>query len=221
MLSLIYADASSVEKDRELLKEILSRDEFTVYYRQSKNAFSELLERFFNWLGERFPDVPLDGLVTEGGITAVSWVLVAVAAVLLLLVIYWLVRQVRRQRRVKPGVWQSGGELVRDYSYYLGKAREFGSQGEWREGIRHAFLLLLFFMDRREWVRVERWKTNFEYGLELRDRNRAWYEWFRGMAVVFERAWYGKLPVSAGDFERYLGEIEAGIRKEEGGGPVE
>jgi hypothetical protein len=41
------------------------------------------------------------------------------------------------------------------------------------------------------------------------------------MAVVFERVWYGKLSVDGGEFERYLGEIEAGIRKEETGGPVE
>jgi hypothetical protein len=217
MLSLIGANASSLEKDREILKEILSRDEFTVYYSQSQSTFAQLLEKVFKWIGERFPHFSL----TEKAVDNISWGLVVVTAALLLFLIYWLVRQVRRQIRLKGGPGLSGGRLVTDYNYYLKQAKEFGSRGDWKEGIRHAFLSLLFFLDHCGWVRVEKWKTNFEYGMELRDKNCAWYETFRGMAVFFDRVWYGKLSVDGGEFERYLGEIEAGIRKGETDGPVE
>ncbi|MFP3514225.1 DUF4129 domain-containing protein, partial [Peribacillus sp. SIMBA_075] len=59
------------------------------------------------------------------------------------------------------------GEKIRAYTNYLQDAREQGKEGKWREGERSLFLALLVYMQTKAWIRIEKWKTNWEYADEL------------------------------------------------------
>ncbi|NGQ93842.1 DUF4129 domain-containing protein [Brevibacillus sp. SYP-B805] len=198
---------ATITEERQKLEEILSSEEFARYHRQGGNPLSELLDRFFDWLSRRFdwPEMP------SGTSSVISYAIIGAGIIALLLLIIWLSRQavrVQKQKAVLPGNVEPNGTVAD----YLERARRLGDQGNWKEGIRQAFLALLFFLQEKEWIRVEKWKTNWEYLDELTDSSPAWVPFFRRQALLFERVWYGKRMVDEAGFREYLEATEKILR---------
>jgi hypothetical protein len=97
----------------------------------------------------------------------ISYVLLAILLVLIALAIYWFSKQIVRQRHIRLSSFLPEGEIIRSYSYYGQQAAAFGEAGDWREGVRSVFLTLLFYLESQKRIRVESWKTNWEYAAEL------------------------------------------------------
>ncbi|WP_134684463.1 DUF4129 domain-containing protein [Brevibacillus migulae] len=197
-----------VEQDKQQLREILQGEEFRVYQGEGKNVLQDWLDAFLKWLSELFdlPEMP-----ASTGNVATYLILFVVLAALLWLII-WLTRKLFRQHRAKGFMLQPGEESIR-YADYLQLAKQQGESGNWNEGIRFAFLALLFYLQEREWVQVEKWKTNWEYQDELRERNREWVPFFRMQAQHFERVWYGRREADEASFLLYLRETETKLRE--------
>ncbi|MFZ5597208.1 MAG: DUF4129 domain-containing protein [Bacillota bacterium] len=209
------AGSIALEEDREHLREILSRDEFTAYHVNKEDFPGRLLERLWEKIMELLSLVPVPGGHAK------DFLVPAVAAVLVALLLYAGYRMVMSLLGRRRLLRDHGGKVESSpgrYTDLLLRARELGATGEWREGIRYAYLALLFYMESKNWIRVEKWKTNFEYMLELNESNRELSEAFRSRAGIFERVWYGKGAVDESLFMRYVSWIEEDI---EGGGRLE
>jgi hypothetical protein len=86
----------------------------------------------------------------------------------------------------------------------LQQATEMMQQGKYPEAIRFAFLALLAHLQNRGLLRYDRSRTNREYQTDLRnvpDLARV----FREATRPYERAWYGRVPVTSAETERMLG----------------
>ncbi|MGA1796782.1 MAG: hypothetical protein ACMUIL_13075 [bacterium] len=85
---------------------------------------------------------------------------------------------------------------------------ELRAKGELSLALRSAFLAVLSFFHRNGYLVFERYKTNYNYLSELGGNTRnnaAMTEGFRACIEIFERAWYGKYPVTPDILERFEG----------------
>lgn len=212
----MVVNSSAVEQDQQHLSEILARQEFEVYRQQGQGVFTELVEKLLEWLKDLFPGISVTGKSAHIATLALA---VTVTALFLFLV-YWFSKHIVRERKLEQELFLRGKEKTKGYADYLHKAKELGHKGEWREGIRYAFFSLLLFLDIKNKIQVEKWKTNMEYAIELQESSLAWKEPFCRLALLFERSWYGRSVIEGEDFDRYLDEIEKRVGEEETGGPV-
>lgn len=195
--------------DKERLTEILSREEYAHQEGSQGSWITQLLDPVLDALSRMFEL----GELPRGTANTVSTVILVLFVLGLLIFLYGLSRRmVHEQRRRQP--FLAKGEKILTYSDYLLEARELGNRREWREGERALFLALLIYLQRRAWIRVEPWKTNWEYAEEIQLNHPQAEDLFRMNARIFEQVWYGKGAVSEGQFWERLTQLEMFCREE-------
>jgi hypothetical protein len=192
-------------EDKDVLQEILSQDEYMDYHHASGGGFWEWLKPLFRWLKSFFPnfDAPSDGVVS-----LFTYALIIVLLGLLSFAIYWFVRQLIRNKRVPVHTYLPVEGDIQSYSYYWKQASEFDARGDWREGVRAIFLSLVFYLDDQQRIKVEKWKTNWEYASELASSEQGLVALFHDCSILFERTWYGNEAVDQDEFHAMYGRVE-------------
>jgi len=69
----------------------------------------------------------------------------------------------------------------------------------YRQAVRVYYLMIIKTLAQKEWINWRKEKTNSDYLLEMIERPQ--YPTFRELTLVFEKTWYGDVPVEARDFE--------------------
>lgn len=186
---------------RARLNQILSGSEFDRVRGPTELELQQ--ERISAWIQKKldklFPTPPdLDQL---GQIFV--WIVIAIACSILAV---WLYRQSRerldRPREVMPFV-----RSARSWRSWLVEAHERAAQGEWREAIRLGFWAAVSRLESDGVWRPDKARTPREYLNAIPAAN-ATKSPFAAATRTFEAAWYGGRPASAGDFERFVNEIE-------------
>ncbi|MCC0564622.1 DUF4129 domain-containing protein [Brevibacillus borstelensis] len=202
-------DSELLTQDKERLADILARDEFGEVKKQGKSWLDALFEEILDTIARMLQSAD----VSPGTASVLSKVIVAAAVigVIVFLLIWW-----RRMVRRGPAENQllAREERIRTYADYLREAKERGQKEDWREGVRYSFLALLSFMQERSWVRIESWKTNWEYLDELQARQPEWETFFRTHARLFEQVWYGRAELAPAAFWESLSELERRLHGE-------
>jgi len=208
-------DRAELLKDKQRLGEILSQDDYTKYLKEQSDISSPL-QRWLGWLLDQLIGLFPSGHWTEGAASVVSYALLGAVLLALCVAIYWFSRQIVFQgnaRRRKTLVGSS--EMALTYEQYATMAKLAKAEGRIRESIRCSFLSLLFYMEQAGWIRIEKWKTDWDYCDEL-ERNRARaVPLFQRSALLFERVWYGNEPADDDSFLAFQRDIDALIAERE------
>lgn len=199
-----------VPEDKQRIEEILSRDEYTAYLQGKGGSFWEWLKPVGRWLRSLLPDIK----VSEGAGAFMAYGLMTIALLLVAYAIYWFSKQLIRQGRIRDKAYLPEDELNRSYDYYWQEALMLGRTRNWREGVRYGFLALLFYLEDQERIRVEKWKTNWEYAAELSETAPELAGVFQDSSLLFERIWYGKEVVSDADYTTMIRKVGQTIGKE-------
>ncbi|WP_409343161.1 DUF4129 domain-containing protein [Paenibacillus sp. MBLB4367] len=202
----------SVPDDKERLRDILERDEYRAY--DQSGGGTSLWELFGRWLKKLFDFFP-SLHVSDGAGSAIAYALAVVVFGLLVWAIYWFSKQLVRQGAFRPKPMLTDEELTWSHRDYLQKAETLKAEGAWREGVRYVFLALLFYMQERSWIAVEKWKTNWEYGEELQRSREGLVPLFRGSAKLFDRVWYGKEPIDEAGLTAFYEQVRETVGETE------
>lgn len=208
--------ASGGPNKRATLEGILSRAEYkpeqiqeSYLQKTISRLWSELL-RLLLRLDESTPQTP-----TRTGTASLDAVRVLIAVGLLAALVIGAIvlvrRLVRRWRlkgkgKKKPKVREVLGEVIDEDATtedLLARAAELARSGDYRSAIRRAFVALLFELERRGTVRLDRAKTNRDYLNEVRS-DRMLVEPMTGLTSIFERVWYGEQPASSSDYADFM-----------------
>ncbi|MDD9272202.1 DUF4129 domain-containing protein [Paenibacillus sp. GCM10023248] len=203
----------SVQDDKEQLLQILQKDEYTAYEAKQNGSIWTWLEPLLRKIKSWLPDFKMSDSVTDWLTVGVAIVLLGVAG----FAIYWFMKQIVRQKRIRSQAFLPEGEISRSYRFYWEQSAGLRNEGAWREGVRAVFLSLLFYMEDARMIRVEKWKTNWEYAEELERSASSLVPLFQESSLLFERIWYGQEAVSEGQFA-WLYEQVAGVIGGKGGG---
>ncbi|NQX71096.1 DUF4129 domain-containing protein [Paenibacillus alba] len=204
--------AASLQEDKEQLKKILEQKEYKAYELKDHESFWSWLKPLFRKLRSLLPDFEVSDTVTDWLTIGVMIVLLGIAA----FAIYWFVKQLIWQQRAKAETFLPEGEISRSYLYYWQQAADLREMGDWREGVRSVFLSLLFFLEAERMIRVEKWKTNWEYAEELKGSASLLIPLFEESSLLFDRIWYGKELVTEQQFIWMYEQIARVIDRKEG-----
>ncbi|MDQ0871414.1 hypothetical protein QFZ77_000073 [Paenibacillus sp. V4I3] len=204
--------ATSLQEDKEQLNQILNQSEYTAYKVKENSSFWAWLKPLFRKIRSWLPDFQVSDSVTDWMTVGVVVTLLGIAA----FAIYWFLKQIIWQKRIRSDAYLPVGEISRSYRFYWQQAAELRGTGDWREGVRSVFLSLLFFMEAKRMIRVEKWKTNWEYAEELGGSASSLVPLFHDSSLLFERIWYGKEVVTEEQFTSMYEQIARVIGREEG-----
>lgn len=186
---------------REQLEEILDRQEYQVYYADSRNTLQIWWDEFKAWLAELLSRL-FPSMENTSGTAGNIMVLVIILVILILaaLVITYLVKNNRFGRNNKNKPFQSGVELEWSFQQHINEAKRFEEMGDYSHATRHLFLGLLLNFHERQWLDAKIWKTNWEYYDELKKEQKELAEFFFNFALLFDRATYGKQKIEKDDY---------------------
>jgi len=187
-----------------------------------------------DWFGGLFPGKKVqdnDDAAKTGARNSFNWMaalqlvsyLLLIAVVCLLAFVAWKVWQ--HNRRSVPLATGSlpasvGEPDLRDENVqashlpaegWLDLARQQMAVGEWRLALRALFLATLARLAHEGLVSLAKFKTNFDYEVELRRRahsRTALVEDFRGRRRQYEEVWYGAMPTSSEHVRDWLQRME-------------
>jgi hypothetical protein len=204
--------ATSLQEDKEQLEQILKQDEYTAYEVTNKGSFWAWLKPVLRKIRSLLPDFQVSDSVTDWLTIGVVVLLLGIAA----FAIYWFLKQIIWQKRIRSEAYLPKGELSRSYRFYWQQAAELREAGDWSEGVRSVFLSLLFFLEDERMIRVEKWKTNWEYAEELAGSASLLVPLFQDSSLLFERIWYGKEAVTEQQFTWMYEQVARVIGRKEG-----
>ena len=191
---------------------------FWTAVRHGFNSIWKWIQRIF------FPEETLaePGSQQPGGTTAIRWLLVALGAGFVVLILYIFERQRKAQTpRViaKPLLAipvidlkdesLTADQLAEDGWYTL--ANECIARGDYRLALRALYLGAISYLGRRELVVIQRSKSGVDYGRELARRSRATpavAAAFTRAVLIFESGWYGRHSVDREMLDRFTAGFE-------------
>jgi hypothetical protein len=94
---------------------------------------------------------------------------------------------------------------------WLKIGRELMERGEMRLALRAFYLAALAHLGRRELIRIARFKSNHDYEMELRRRAHSRPDLLGAFAEtvrLFDRVWYGRHEITAGDLNGFQTSVE-------------
>ncbi|GAB4276703.1 MAG: hypothetical protein Kow0056_07420 [Coriobacteriia bacterium] len=172
-----------------------------------QELMAELMRRILAWLGELLAGLDFSG--AEGGALIVNAVLLLLAAVVLGLALWLVVRIVRfrRGRAEKSGeeyslegpVVEAARDLPEDA---VALAERLAERGEYREAVRALFGDAARRLVRHGVVRQTKTVTNGELVRIVASQASALVAPIRALAVEFDTAWYGHIDPGREGFER-------------------
>lgn len=194
---------------RARLAEILANPPF----QRAEPSTPSWVRSFFEWLGRMLERLlrPIGRAVSAGGSTA-AWVIAVGGTLLLLAVIAYLLRGLRRNL-VADAQAEDDPEANLTARTALDQAGGLARGGDYRSAVRFLYLSALLWLDERNVLRYDRALTNREY-LERVRENPALRARLAAVVDTFDQVWYGHVPIDAATFARYEEQVAA-LRSEE------
>jgi hypothetical protein len=180
------------------------------------------MDKFAEWLRHLFEsdEKPQkeSSSISLGAIAKGTMIVLAAALLVMLGVLLWRARK-RGGEIVETQVVTAMPDLNEESvtadqlpeDGWVKMARELMQQGELRLALRAFYLASLAHLGQREFIRLERYKSNHDYDRELQRRargNPALLDAFDENLLVFERAWYGDHDVTPGTLDAFSQNIE-------------
>jgi len=163
---------------------------------------------FWSWLGRVLEMLlrPVGQAASAGG-RPVAWAIGIVGLILLLGVLAYLARGLRRGLVAEASAASGDPAANLTARTALEQAGDLARGGDYRTAVRYLYLSALLWLDEREALRYDRALTNREYLERVRD-NPALRERLAPVVETFDRVWYGHLPIDAETFAAYQRQVE-------------
>ena len=167
------------------------------------------LREFFDWLGRLLENIfrPL-GRISPTGSRTGAWVIAIIGALLLVGVLAYLLRGLRRGVVAGAHADDHDPAVHLTAKTALDQAGGLARGGDYRTAVRYLSISALLWLDERDILRYDRALTNREYLERVRD-NPALHERMTPIVETFDRVWYGHLPIDAESFATYEQQVEA------------
>ncbi|MEH7109656.1 DUF4129 domain-containing protein [Bacillus sp. JJ1764] len=191
-------------KAKDDLQQILSEEEYRVYYNQTKGFIETWWEKAKDWIAKQLEKILPSIDSANGAAGPVLIGVIVVTIILLVIIALFLVRNVKRNRILKgQKPLQSMKEINWSYSMHLQEAGTLEAQGRYEQATRHLFLALLLYFHEKEWLEARIWKTNWDYYEELRKINKHCADQFYDLAAFFDEVTYGERTITKEEFDQF------------------
>jgi hypothetical protein len=171
----------------------------------SSGWFGQVLDWLFELLARIFE--PVADVAPAAG-TPLSWISLALAALLIGGVIFYWLRGLRRAMARDANLQHDDDpEANLTASAAMQQAQSIARVGDYRSAVRLLYLSALLWLDERGMLRYDRALTNREY-LERLGDNTALRARLSPIIETFDRVWYGYAPIDEAAFADYRRQVE-------------
>lgn len=204
----LAADAPAAPADaRQRLERILSQPPFARPGEAPREP--SWLDRFFDWLGELLDEIAAPVGEAAGGRpgSVASWVIVGLSVALVLGVLLFWLRGLRRSLRPAVALPPAAAE-ARDAADAREQAAALARSGDYRAAVRLLALATLLWLDESGKLRYDVHQTNREHLARLREQP-ALRRQLAPIVDTADRVWYGRLPLDAAGYAAYEQQVAA------------
>lgn len=203
---------SSFESERNQLNDILNQREYQIYYEDHRGLLQRIWDFIKEWVGKFFSMLfdSFDPNTTLGNTIITSFIVVLLVLVIIgLFVTVMIYVRRRRLKNLRP----LGNTAIPELGWrdHHQSAKEYADKADYQLATRHQFLAFLLFLNHVNWLETKRWKTNWEYYDELRERQKELADDFYQFALFFEQTTYGEQQVTQQDYASYQIKIDQWI----------
>jgi Na+-transporting methylmalonyl-CoA/oxaloacetate decarboxylase gamma subunit len=179
---------------------------WTRFWRSVGNAILRFLEALFGNLPA--PPVPAGPGTSFAGVTPVGWALLVAGLLLVIGILVYAIRGVRRSVVAEARAWEEAAEEETLTTVEaIDRAQADAQAGNYRGAARHLYLSSLLWLEERGLLRYDRSRTNREYLQQLRGKRV--HDSLAPVVETFERVWYGHRPFDADSFREYERQVAA------------
>ncbi|WP_117161123.1 DUF4129 domain-containing protein [Paraliobacillus sp. X-1268] len=200
---------TNVKQAKDSIEEILSQQEYQVYYEDNRNFIQVLWDEIKDWIEELLSNWFSTLQPTSSIGDALIILALLVVVILVLLVIFLLSRNWVRKKRLnyRQPLHQLNEKNWLSHDH-LKEANRLEQKKVYSEATRHLFLTFLLVLHEKEWLQARMWKTNWEYHDELRLIKSDLADDFYQLALFFEEVTYGEYNIEEKDYQIYREQIE-------------
>lgn len=181
---------------------------WTRFWRAVGDAIEEFFDRLFRSLptpsGSITPPTPS----AFGSLTPTGWALLIIGGLLLLALMIYAIRGVRRSlvsdARARAAAAEDEETITANEA--LDRAQDQARDGDYRTAMRYLYLSSLLWLDERKLLRYDRSLTNREY-LSQSATNPQLEERLSPVISTFDRVWYGRGALDEQDFHAYEDQV--------------
>lgn len=197
-----------VNDAREKIQDILSRDEYRVYYEDNRSFLKVWWDQFVHWLEELLVSLFPSFAPSNGFANLVLFFVIVLVIGLVGLITFLIVRRAKRNRAFhEHSPLRNVQEKDWTYEDHLQMAHENERDPDYTEATRHLFLALLLFFHEKEILVAGNGKTNLEYVVEIRQVSRHYADVFSRLAVTFDEVVYGRHILQKTEYVHFYDEI--------------
>ncbi|MBO4326590.1 MAG: hypothetical protein J5950_04910 [Clostridia bacterium] len=198
----------------EWLKEIL--DKISEFFNKIMRAISEWLDKLFSRLHISFGESgDAKGAKTAAKIIVVVLIIAAIIALTIL-----VIKLLKHGKRKKLAAAEDRelAEYSQNPDAALALAEKYRAEGQTRLSFRYLFINLLTEMNKREIIKIARYKTNRSYLREAQTSSKADMALVKPFFDTFNRVWYGGKALGSGELDRFFENRTAILEKADSAG---
>jgi hypothetical protein len=208
--ALALGNAPDAAEAAAQLEQLLSNPPFSERPREPSWIMQQI-ERLLEWLFGQLEPVAGPAVEAAGGTPAqlVSWLLVALAAALVLTVLGLWLRGLRRATRAEATLTSPAELAARDTADAQAQAAALARAGDFRGATRMLALAALLWLDERGKLSYNPHQTNREHVQRLHEQP-ALRDNLAPLVETVDRVWYGGVALDASDYaavERQVSEL--------------
>ncbi len=176
------------------------------------NAIADFFSRLFANLPT--PAVTPTPAQSLNGLNATGWAVLAVGLLLVIALVVYAVRGVRRSVVADARAREEAvEEETMTATEAVDRAQIEARAGNYRGAARHLYLSSLLWLEERGMLRYDRSRTNREYLQQV--RGKPVHDELLPVVETFERVWYGHRPLDDAGFREYERQVDAMRAREE------
>ncbi|GIO26716.1 DUF4129 domain-containing protein [Ornithinibacillus bavariensis] len=204
-----------LDQANDKIEEILHRDEYLVYLKDNRSFLQKWWDSIKEWFGNLFQELFSSINPANGFATGIVVILLVVVVMLILVAGFFTIRNWRRKSKLqKHAPLYQKHEKDWGYEEHIAEANKREVAGDLQLATRHMFLALLLYFHNKEFVEARIWKTNWEYGQELRRTDKNLAESFQQLARIFDEVVYGEQKVERDAYMSYKETIGSLLAKQ-------
>ncbi len=164
------------------------------------------MEKFQEWLAEQlFGGGGYNNIAMARQIILWSVIIISVA------VLIWLLTKTEFVSLIKPRPKSTSfnfSDITEDLSAinFDAQISEALKRSDYRTAIRWHYLKILFMLDKKQMIVFSPYKTNIDYGYELKGKN--FHPGFVKLSRIYEYVWYGQFALNETVYKSNAAEFE-------------
>ena len=203
------------EEVRSELQAILSSGEFSPRPQGPGllERIGRMIKGLVDWIYDKITgmNLPRNPLSTKGvRLSPEALLLMKIAGIIILavfvaVIVLFLVRNLKFSKRLRRMGDETLLTSLREPDTVLDMALGCAGRGDFKQGIRYLFIALLLELNRANYIKIEKSKTNSQYLRELAENGFGMRHDMREFSQDFNRFWYGNAEPEKSKFDFWYG----------------